>query len=116
VLHREIALPGVSVKFYKAIVQSVLLYGSKLWVLSKAVLRWPAGLRASTFTLHSGRQRGKCTLSGAPPPVDLSTFQQSAQGVWDAHNSTLHRCAAAELFVYAHLRHTKNVVGKMTEG
>jgi hypothetical protein len=38
VLHREIAPPGVSVKFYKAIVQSVLLYGSKMWVLSKAVL------------------------------------------------------------------------------
>jgi hypothetical protein len=38
VLHRENALPRTSAKFYKAIVQSVLLYRSKTWVLSKAVM------------------------------------------------------------------------------
>jgi hypothetical protein len=37
-LRRENAPPRVSAKFYKAIVQSVLLYGSKTWVLSLAVL------------------------------------------------------------------------------
>ena len=37
-LHKENAPPQVSAKFYKAIVQSVLLYGSKTWVLSKVVL------------------------------------------------------------------------------
>ena len=38
VLRRENAPPRVSAKFYKAIVQSVLLYGSETWVLSPAVL------------------------------------------------------------------------------
>ena len=37
-LRKENAPPQVSEKFYKAIVQSVLLYGSETWVLSKAVL------------------------------------------------------------------------------
>jgi hypothetical protein len=38
VLLTENALPRISAKFYKAIVQSVLLYGSKTWVLNKAVM------------------------------------------------------------------------------
>jgi hypothetical protein len=38
VLLKENAPPRVSDKFYKAIVQSVLLYGSKTWVLSTAAL------------------------------------------------------------------------------
>ena len=38
VLQRENAPPRVSAKFYKAIVQSVLLYGSETWVLSPAAL------------------------------------------------------------------------------
>jgi hypothetical protein len=38
VLCRENALPRTSAKFYQAIVQSVLLYGSKTLVLSKAIM------------------------------------------------------------------------------
>ena len=38
VLRKENAPPRVSAKFYKAIVQSVLLYGSETWVLSTAAL------------------------------------------------------------------------------
>ncbi len=38
VLRRENALPRTSAKFYQLIVQSVLLYKSKTWVLSKAVM------------------------------------------------------------------------------
>ncbi len=38
VLHRENAPLRASAKFYQAIVQSVLLYRSKTWVLSKAVM------------------------------------------------------------------------------
>ena len=37
-LCKENAPPQVSAKFYKAIVQSVLLHGSKTWVLSTAAL------------------------------------------------------------------------------
>jgi hypothetical protein len=38
VLRKENAPPQVSAKFYKVIVQSVLLYGSEMWVLSTASL------------------------------------------------------------------------------
>ena len=37
-LRRENVPPRVSTKFYKAIVQSVLRYGSEMWVLSPAAL------------------------------------------------------------------------------
>ncbi len=38
VLHRENAPQSTSAKFYQAIVQSILLYRSETWVLSKAVM------------------------------------------------------------------------------
>ena len=38
VLQAENVPPRVAVKFYKAVVQAVLLYGSKTWVLSTAAL------------------------------------------------------------------------------
>jgi hypothetical protein len=38
VLYRENAPPRTSAKFYKAILQSVLLYGRGTWVLSKAIM------------------------------------------------------------------------------
>jgi hypothetical protein len=38
VLRSKNATPRVAAKFYKAVVQAVLLYGSKMWNLMKAVL------------------------------------------------------------------------------
>ncbi len=38
VLRSENATPWVAAKFYKAVVQAVLVYGSKTWNLTKAVL------------------------------------------------------------------------------
>ena len=38
VLRAENVPPQVAAKFYKAVVQAVLLYGSKMWVLSTAAL------------------------------------------------------------------------------
>jgi hypothetical protein len=54
VLHRENALPRPSAKFYKAIVQSILLYGSKMWVLSKAVMA-----RLEGFYIRAAYQMAK---------------------------------------------------------
>jgi hypothetical protein len=47
ILHKENAPPRTSAKFYQAIMQSVLLYGSKMWVLSKAVMA-----RLDGFHIH----------------------------------------------------------------
>jgi hypothetical protein len=38
ILRRENVAPQVAAKFYKAVIQAVLLYGSKTWNLTKAVL------------------------------------------------------------------------------
>ena len=38
ILQAENALPKVSAKFYKAVVQPVILYGSETWNLTKAAL------------------------------------------------------------------------------
>ena len=43
VLTAENTPPKVSAKFYKAIVQSVLLYGSKTWNLMTTALAWLKG-------------------------------------------------------------------------
>ena len=45
ILTSENAPPKVSAKFYKAVVQSVLLYGSKTWSLTKAALARLVGFR-----------------------------------------------------------------------
>jgi hypothetical protein len=43
VLRSENVTPWVAAKFYKAVVQAVLLYGSKTWNLTKAILAWLEG-------------------------------------------------------------------------
>jgi hypothetical protein len=43
VLRSEIITPQVAAKFYKAVVQALLLYGSKTWNLTKVVLAWLKG-------------------------------------------------------------------------
>ena len=43
VLHGENTSPRVAAKFYKAVVQAVLLYGSETWNLTKAALAWLEG-------------------------------------------------------------------------
>ena len=43
VLRSENATPRVAAKFYKAVGQAVLLYGSKRWNLTKAILAWLEG-------------------------------------------------------------------------
>jgi hypothetical protein len=51
VLRAENVPPRIAVKFYKAIVQAVLLYGSKTWVLSTAALASLEG-----FHIHAAYQ------------------------------------------------------------
>ncbi len=43
VLRSENATPQVAAKLYKAVVQAVLLYDSKTWNLTKAILAWLEG-------------------------------------------------------------------------
>ncbi len=70
VLRKENAPPQVSAKFYKAIVQSVLLYGSKTWVLSTASL---ARLEPSSRSIQDGEEA--CASAGAASAVGLPTLR-----------------------------------------
>ncbi len=54
VLRRKNAPPRTSAKFYQAIVQSILLYGSKTWVLSKAAMA-----RFKGFHIHAAYRMAK---------------------------------------------------------
>ena len=72
VLRRENAPPRVSAKFYKAIVQSVLLYGSETWVLSPAVLARLEGFhtRAAYRMAKENVPRRGINQQWAYPPTD----------------------------------------------
>jgi hypothetical protein len=66
VLRRENAPPRTSAKFYQAIVQFVLLYGSKTWVLSKAIMARLEGfqIRAAYWMAKEQYLDGGPTASG----------------------------------------------------
>jgi hypothetical protein len=48
VLRRENASPFVATKFYQAIIQAILLYGSELWVISWSAMAQLEGLQIRT--------------------------------------------------------------------
>ncbi len=43
VLRSKNASPFVAAQFYQAIIQAILLYGSKTWVISRTALAWLEG-------------------------------------------------------------------------
>jgi hypothetical protein len=43
VLQSENTSPPIAAQFYQAIVQAILLYGSKTWVISRTALTWLEG-------------------------------------------------------------------------
>jgi hypothetical protein len=75
--------PRVSAKFYKAIVQSVLLYRSKTWVLSPAYLGQTRGVPHPRGVPDG---EGACASAGAASAVGLPILRGGPGGVWDAHN------------------------------
>ena len=56
VLRAENATPRIAAKFYKAVVQSVLLYGSKTWNFIKAVLAQLEGFHVRTAYYKMARK------------------------------------------------------------
>ncbi len=69
VLRAQNAPPWISAKFYKMVVQSLLLYGSETWVISKLVL---ARLEISISERHTRWQNTMCLsvarIKGGPIP------------------------------------------------
>ncbi len=100
VLQRENAPPRVSTKFYKAIVQSVLLYGSETWVLSPAVLA-----RLKGFHIRAAYRMAKKHVPRRGP---------NQQWVYPPSNKVLEECGMHTLQHYIDVRRetiAKYVVG-----
>jgi hypothetical protein len=51
--------PEVSAKFYKVVVQSVLLYGSETWNLSTTALAWLEGFQIHAAYLMAEKHKPK---------------------------------------------------------
>ena len=88
--------PQVSAKFYKAVVQSVLLYGSETWNLTKTALARLEGFHIRVAyhmaKKHKPRKRTK-------PCVGLPSHRRRPQGVWDAPYLELYRHQAGDNFL-----------------
>jgi hypothetical protein len=72
ILAREGATPRVSGMFYKAVVQSVLLFGSETWVLSQPMLRALEGFHRRVARRLAGKQPylDRRTGEWVYPPID----------------------------------------------
>jgi hypothetical protein len=65
VLRSENASPHISARFYQAIVQAILLYGSETWVLSQTALAWIEGFHicaAYRMAKQHKPKRGPCNV------------------------------------------------------
>ena len=101
VLRRENAPPRVSAKFYKAIVQSVLLYGSETWVLSPAALA-----RLEGFHIHAAYRMAKEHVPRRGP---------NQQWVYPSSEAVLEECGMHTIRHYIDVRRetiAKYVVGR----
>ena len=93
--------PRVSAKFYKAIVQSVLLYGSETWVLSPAVLA-----RLEGFHIHAAYRMAKKHVPRRGP---------HQQWVYPPSDKVLEECGMHTIEHYIDVRRetiAKYVVGR----
>jgi hypothetical protein len=71
-LRSKNATPQVAAKFYKAVVQAVLLYGSKTWNLTKAVLARLEGFHVQAAKPHGAGSPAKACgreLMGVPKDI-----------------------------------------------
>ncbi len=86
VLHGENTAPGIAAKFYKAVVQAVLLYGSETWNLTNLAL---------------ARLKGFC-VCGAYKMARKHRPKRDANGVWVYPKTVdvLEECGMATTVVY----------------
>ncbi len=84
VLTAEITPPKVSPKFYEAVMQSVLLYGSETWNLSSRGWRGFTFAQPTRWPRNTSRRRDCITGGGARSPL---MFYRSA--AWPQFHTTL---------------------------
>ncbi len=89
-LRMENALPRTTAKFYKAIVQSILLYGSKTWVLSKAIMA-----RLKGFHIHVVYQMAKEYVPSQGP---------HSQWIYPSSDKVLEECGMHTIQHYIDVR------------
>jgi hypothetical protein len=81
ILARDGATPRVSGMFYKAVVQSILLFGSETWVVTKPILQALEGFHKRVARRLSGKTPYLCQATGEwiYPPIDKALEEV---GLW----------------------------------
>jgi hypothetical protein len=81
ILARDGATPRVSGMFYKAVVQSILLFGSETWVVTKPILQALEGFHKRVARRLSGKTPYLCQTTGEwiYPPIDKALEEV---GLW----------------------------------
>ncbi len=83
-LRGENAKPRVAAKFYKAVVQSVLLYGSETWKLTETVLAWLEGFHIHAAYRMARKHKPRKGLFGNwiyPSTKDVLKWPSLREGV-----------------------------------
>jgi hypothetical protein len=88
VLRRENAAPRVAAKFYKAVVLSVLLYGSKTWNLTETVLAWLEGFHIRAAYRMAQKHKPRTGLFGN---WIYPSTKGCARGVWPSLREGVHQ-------------------------
>ena len=88
VLAREGAKPKVSAMFYKAVVQSVLLYGAETWVFSQAMFKQLEGFHHQAVRRLACRTPYRQNGGWVYPPIEEALEKT---GVYPLHTYMLRR-------------------------
>jgi hypothetical protein len=79
--------PKVSAKFYKAVVQSVLLYASKKWNLPTTALAWLEGLHiCAAYRMAAKHKPKKGPHLGRVYPQSTDVLQECGMGTLSHYN------------------------------
>ncbi len=87
VLWGENTSPTVAAKFYLAVVQAILLYGSKMWVISPQAMARLEGFHIKATWRMAQRHKPATRPSKG---VGLPEIRGRFAGVWDEDNSGVH--------------------------
>lgn len=78
VLCRQGASPRVSALFYKAICQSVLLFGAETWVLTESMFRLLEGFHHRVVRQITGDRTRYCRRTGEWTSTDIAVVMEKA--------------------------------------
>ena len=77
-IHKEVAEPSISAKFYRAVIQAVLLFGSETWVLFSPMTQRLEGVHVG-FLRHVTKFKAKRLRYGSWQKVAANKVLQGSR-------------------------------------